>query len=108
MINDFLFQWGPKTGGTIFSGFDGLGSVIQAAMYQENYNVFAFEKEERIWRACCDEVVKFGQNLDKKYQKIERSLEKSSSVQKLVLKALKAPQEITQEEVIVSFIHHLR
>lgn len=99
MIADWLYQWGPPQGGNIFSGFDGLGTVVMAAMSLENYNVFAFEKDERIWRAACDEVTKFATNLDKKQAKIHRSLKQSADIQKLVVKSIKNPKSISEEEV---------
>ena len=61
MIADWIYEWGPPKGGTIFSGFDGMGTVVMAAMSLENFNVFAFEKDERIWKAAIDEVTNFGE-----------------------------------------------
>lgn len=99
MIADWLYQWGPTQGGTIFSGFDGLGTVVVAAMSLENYNVIAFEKDERIWRAAIEEVTAFNERLDKKTKTLQRSIKASSDVQKLVMKALKNPRAISVEEV---------
>lgn len=99
MIADWLYQWGPPNGGTIFSGFDGLATVVMAAMSLETFNVFAFEKDERIWRAAIEEVTNFGQSLDKKMDKFQKSVKASASIQSLAAKAIKNPKAITNEEV---------
>lgn len=99
MIHDWLFCWGPPTGGLIFSGFDGLASVVQAAMALENYNVIAFEKDQRVWAAATSEIVKFGATLDKRAGKLKRAIEHSTEMMRLVTKSIRNPDDITQDEV---------
>ena len=100
MIADWIYEWGPPKGGTIFSGFDGMGTVVMAAMSLETFNVFAFEKDERIWRAAIDEVTNFASNMDNKMAKFIKQIKASTKEQHLVHRAMTNPASITEDEVL--------
>ena len=98
-IADWLYQWGPPQGGTIFSGFDGLATVVIAAMSLQNFNVIAFEKDERIWKAAIEEVTSFGRSMDNKMERFMKLIENSADLQHLVGKAMANPKSLTVEQV---------
>ena len=80
-IKNFLIFVCCAQGGTIFSGFDGLATVVIAAMYLQNFNVVAFEKDEQIWKAAIEEVTSFAQSMDNKMSKLVKLIETSADIQ---------------------------
>lgn len=80
---NFFKMWGAPSGGTVFSGFSGTGSLEQAMMFLGKWNVISFERDQRMWKHQCEILTNWSTICDKKVSSAQSKVEREQRVRKL-------------------------
>lgn len=97
---NFLRMWGNPLGGTIFSGFSGLGSLEQALMMLGRWTCVSFEKDERMFKAQCKILAGWQKICQSKINTLGRRLDAEMKLQELIIVHQQDPNQLKEEEVL--------